>query len=153
LPGRRIGTAGRGAGLFQNPERTNFMADERYPAELRYHREHDWARVEGEIATFGITWFAQDNLNEIVYFDPPNLGTQVTKDQPYAEIESVKAVSEVYAPLSGEVVEVNMALANGAGTINNDPYGQGWLVKVRMSDPSEADLLLSAEEYQATIKA
>ncbi len=129
------------------------MAEESYPADLRYHREHDWARVEGEIATFGITWFAQDNLNEIVYFDPPDVGAQVTKDQPYAEIESVKAVSEVYAPLSGEIVEVNVALASGAATINNDPYGQGWLVKVRMSDPSEADLLLGAEEYQATIKA
>jgi glycine cleavage system H protein len=129
------------------------MAEESYPAELRYHREHDWARVEGETATFGITWFAQDNLQEIVYFDPPGLGRRVTKDQPYAEIESVKAVSEVYAPLSGEIVEVNTALADGAGTINNDPYGQGWLVKVRMSDPSEADLLLSAEEYQTTIKA
>jgi glycine cleavage system H protein len=129
------------------------MADESYPAELRYHREHDWARVEGETATFGITWFAQDNLQEIVYFDPPGLGEQVTKDQPYAEIESVKAVSEVYAPLSGEIVEVNSALADGAGTVNHDPYGQGWLVKVRMSDPSEVDLLLSAEEYQATITA
>jgi glycine cleavage system H protein len=129
------------------------MAEESYPAELRYHREHDWARVEGETATFGITWFAQDNLNEIVYFDPPGLGTQVTKDQPYAEIESVKAVSEVYAPLSGEVVQVNSALADGAGTINGDPYGRGWLVKVRLSDPREADLLLSAEEYQAMTKA
>jgi len=129
------------------------MAEESYPAELRYHGQHDWARVEGETATFGITWFAQDNLQEIVYFDPPELGEQVTKDQPYAEIESVKAVSEVYAPLSGEIVEVNIALVDGAGTINNDPYGQGWLVKVGMSDPSEEDLLLSAEQYQATIKA
>ena len=129
------------------------MSQESYPAELRYHREHGWARADGETATFGITWFAQDNLQEIVYFDPPGLGAQVTKDQPYAEIESVKAVSEVYAPLSGEILEVNLALADGAGTINIDPYGQGWLVKVRMSDPSEADLLLSAEEYQATIKS
>jgi glycine cleavage system H protein len=129
------------------------MTDESYPAELRYHREHNWARVEGGTATFGITWFAQDNLQEIVYVDPPEPGRQVTKDQPYAEIESVKAVSEVYAPLSGEVVEVNRALADGAVTVNNDPYGQGWLVKVRMSDPGEVDLLLSAEEYEATIKA
>jgi glycine cleavage system H protein len=129
------------------------MGEESYPGELRYHREHGWARVEGETATFGITWFAQDNLQEIVYFDPQELGRQVTKDQPYAEIESVKAVSEVYAPLSGEIVEVNTALADGAVTVNNDPYGQGWLVKVRISDPSEVDLLLSAEEYQATIKA
>jgi glycine cleavage system H protein len=129
------------------------MAEESYPSELRYHREHDWARVEGENATFGITWFAQDNLQEIVFFDPPRVGDQVTKDQPYADIESVKAVSDVYAPLSGEVVQVNTALANGAGTINEDPYGQGWLVKVKLSDPREADLLLTAEEYEATIKA
>jgi glycine cleavage system H protein len=128
------------------------MAAERYPAELLYHRNHDWVRIEGETATFGITWFAQDNLQEIVYFDPPELGQHVTKDQPYAEIESVKAVTEVYAPMSGEIVEVNIALADTAGTINNDPYGQGWLVKVRMSNSSEADLLLSAEEYQATTK-
>ncbi len=128
------------------------MAEEGYPAELRYHREHDWVRVEGDVATFGITWFAQDNLNEIVFFDPPRVGDRVTKDQPYAEIESVKAVSEVYAPMSGEVVQVNSVLADGAGTVNADPYGQGWLVKVKLSDPSEADLLLDAEEYEATIK-
>jgi glycine cleavage system H protein len=128
------------------------LADESYPAELRYHKEHDWARVDGDTATFGITWFAQDNLQEIVYFDPPQLGAQVTKDQPYAEIESVKAVSEVYSPLSGEVVEVNTALTDGAGMVNEDPYGQGWLVKVRMSDPSEVNQLLSADEYQAAIK-
>ncbi len=127
------------------------MAEESYPAELRYHREHDWARVEGDTATFGITWIAQDMLKEIVYFDPPRLGQQVTKDQPYAEIESVKSVSEVYAPLSGAIVDVNAALADGAGTINDDPYGQGWLVKVRLWDPAEADLLLTADEYQATI--
>ena len=129
------------------------MPEERYPAELRYHREHGWARVEGDTATFGITWFAQDNLQEIVYFDPPKLGEHVTKDHPYAEIESVKAVSEVHAPLSGEIVEVNVALSDAAGAINNDPYGQGWLIKVRMSDPSEADLLFSAEDYQAAVKA
>jgi glycine cleavage system H protein len=128
------------------------VTEETYPAELRYHPGHNWARVERETATFGITWFAQDNLQEIVYFDPPGLGEQVTKDQPYAEIESVNAVSEVYAPLSGEIVEVNAALADGAVTINNDPYGQGWLAKVRMSDPSEADQLLSADDYQTTIK-
>ncbi len=127
------------------------MADESYPEELRYHREHDWARVEGDTATFGITWFAQDTLKEIVYFDPPRLGERVRKDQPYAEIESVKSVSDVYAPLSGEIIDVNPALADGAGTINDDPYGRGWLIKVRLSDPAEADLLLSAEEYRATI--
>jgi glycine cleavage system H protein len=129
------------------------MADESYPAELRYHSQHDWARVVGGSATFGITWFAQDSLQEIVFFDPPQIGSQVTKDQPYAEIESVKAVSEVYAPLSGEIVSVNTALSDGAQKINEDPYAQGWLVTVRLSDPSEADQLLSAEEYQATIKS
>ncbi len=128
------------------------MADESYPADLRYHPEHDWARVDGDTATFGITWYAQDTLNEIVYFDPPRVGDRVTKDQPYAQIESVKAVSDVYAPLSGEVVEVNPALADGASIVNDDPYGQGWLLKVQLSDPGEADSLLSAEEYQATIK-
>jgi len=129
------------------------MTPQRYPADLRYHREHDWARVEGETAILGITWFAQDNLQEIVYLDPPEVGAQVIKDQPYAELESVKAVSEVYAPLSGEVVDVNSTLTRSAGTINSDPYGEGWLVKVRMSDPSEADLLLTADEYRAMIEA
>jgi len=129
------------------------MADESYPADLRYHGEHGWARVEGETATLGITWFAQDNLQEIVFVDPPAVGDRVTKDQPYAEIESVKAVSEVYAPLSGEVVRVNAALENGASIVNEDPYGQGWLVQVKLSAPPEADVLMSAEEYRAAIKA
>ena len=129
------------------------MADESYPTELRYHREHGWARVEGETATLGITWFAQDNLQEIVFFDPPAVGDRVTKDQPYAEIESVKAVSEVYAPLAGEVVRVNAALENSASIVNEDPYGQGWLVQVKLSTPGEADVLMSAEEYRAAIKA
>ncbi len=128
------------------------MAEETYPAALRYHSQHDWARVEGPTATFGITWFAQDNLQEIAFFDPPQVGAQVTKDEPYAEIESVKAVSEVYAPLSGEVVAVNAALQDNVGAINADPYGQGWLVQVRLSDPGEADLLMDAEEYRATVK-
>jgi glycine cleavage system H protein len=126
---------------------------ESYPAGLRYHREHDWARVDGETATFGITWYAQDNLQEILYVDLPQVGDHVTKDQPYAEIESVKAVSEVYAPLSGEVVEVNAGLSDGAGTVNEDPYERGWLVKVRLSDPSEVDALLSADEYRQTLTA
>jgi len=128
------------------------MADESYPAELRYHPEHDWARVDDGTATFGLTWFAQDNLQEIVYFDPPQVGDRVTKDEPYGEIESVKAVSDVYAPLSGEVVEVNTAVVTAAGPVNDDPYGQGWLVRVRLSDPAEADRLLSADEYEATIR-
>jgi glycine cleavage system H protein len=126
--------------------------DESYPTDLRYHKEHDWARVEGDTATFGITWYAQDNLQEIVFFDPPQVGARVTKDQPYAEIESVKTVSDVYAPLSGEVVEVNAAVAKeGAPRINTDPYDRGWLVKVRLSDPGEADMLLTAEEYRRSL--
>jgi glycine cleavage system H protein len=126
---------------------------ESYPAELSYHREHGWARVDGQMATLGITWYAQDNLQEILYVDPPQVGDHVTKDHPYAEVESVKTVSEVYAPLSGEVVEVNAEITDGAGTVNEDPYGRGWLVKVRLSDPSEIDALLSAEEYRATLTA
>jgi glycine cleavage system H protein len=129
------------------------MAAASYPRDLRYHSEHAWARVEGDNATFGISWYAQDSLQEIVFFDPPKLGYRVTKDQAYAEIESVKSVSDVYAPLSGEVVEINGALGDGPATINEDPYGQGWLVKVKLSDPSEADSLMSAEEYEAAIKA
>jgi glycine cleavage system H protein len=129
------------------------MAAASYPRDLRYHGEHAWARVDADNATFGITWYAQDTLQEIVFFTPPNVGDTVTKDQPYTEIESVKAVSDVYAPLSGEIVQVNGALADAATTINEDPYGQGWLVMVKLSDPSEADSLMSAEEYEATVTA
>ena len=124
------------------------MADETYPDELRYHPEHDWARVNGETATFGITWYAQDALGEVVFFDPPEVGAEVSKDQPYAEVESVKAVSDVYAPLSGEITAVNEALSDSPEQINDDPYGEGWLVKVRLSDPSEADELLDAAAYR-----
>jgi glycine cleavage system H protein len=132
------------------------MADGSYPEDLRYHPEHDWARIDPthpDDATFGITWYAQDALGEVVFFDPPKVGDEVTKDQPYTEIESVKAVSDVFAPLSGEIVEVNEALDNAPETINDDPYGQGWLVKVRLSDPSEADSLMSAQEYEATLQS
>jgi len=132
------------------------MADANYPEDLLYHPEHDWARFDADdplLATFGITWFAQDNLQEIVFFEAPNVGDKVTKDQPYAQIESVKSVSDLYAPMSGEIVEVNGALADSAEVINDDPYGQGWLVKVKLSDPSEADGLLSAEQYEGRIKA
>ena len=125
------------------------MAD--YPEDLKYHPEHDWARIEGETATLGITWFAQDSLGEIVFFDPPAVGTTITKDQPYAEVESVKAVSDVIAPLSGEVTEVNDGLSNSPEQINDDPYGEGWLVKIRLSDPSEADALLDAGAYQGML--
>jgi glycine cleavage system H protein len=119
-----------------------------YPDDLKYHPEHDWARIDGETATMGITWYAQDSLGEIVFFDPPAVGTSLTKDQPYAEVESVKAVSDVIAPLSGEVVEVNDALTSSPEQINEDPYGEGWLVKVRLSDPSETASLLDSAAYQ-----
>jgi glycine cleavage system H protein len=124
------------------------VAEASYPEDLKYHAEHDWARIEGDQATFGITWYAQDALGEVVFFDPPEVGTQVAKDQTYAEVESVKAVSDVFAPLSGEVVEVNEALAENPENINADPYGDGWLVKVRLSDPSEVDSLLDVAAYQ-----
>jgi glycine cleavage system H protein len=127
------------------------MADASYPDDLLYHSEHDWARVDGDAATFGITWYAQDALGEVVFFEPPQVGSAVLKDEPYAEIESVKAVSDVVAPLSGEVVEVNPALSDSPETVNEDPYGQGWLVKVRLSDPSEVESLLASADYQALL--
>ena len=123
------------------------MADASYPDELLYHPEHDWVRIDGDVATFGITWFAQDALGEVVFFDPPEVGSSVTKDESYAEVESVKAVSDVIAPLSGEIVEVNTGLGDAPETINSDPYGEGWLVKVRLSDPSERDSLLDKATY------
>ena len=128
------------------------MADGTYPEDLLYHPEHDWARVDGETATLGITWFAQDALGEVVFFDPPEVGSTVTKDAPYAEVESVKAVSDVIAPLSGEIVEVNTALADAPETINSDPYGEGWLVKVKLSDPAEQDSLLDQGTYTAQLQ-
>ena len=124
------------------------MADATYPDDLRYHEEHDWARIEGDQATLGITWFAQDSLGEVVFFDPPEVGGTIQKDSSYAEVESVKAVSDVIAPLSGEIVEVNDALADAPEQINEDPYGAGWLVKVRLSSPEEAETLLGVEEYR-----
>jgi glycine cleavage system H protein len=128
------------------------MADPSYPDDLKYHAEHDWARIDGDSATFGITWYAQDALGEVVFFDPPEVGAQVSKDQAYTEVESVKAVSDVIAPMSGEVTEVNDALSDKPETINEDPYGEGWLVKVKLSDPSEADSLMDASDYQATLE-
>jgi glycine cleavage system H protein len=123
-----------------------------YPEDLKYHPEHDWARIEGDTATLGITWYAQDSLGEIVFFDPPQVGATITKDQAYAEVESVKAVSDVIAPLSGEVVEVNEALSDGPEKVNEDPYGDGWLVKIRLTDPSEVDQLLDAGTYTGTLE-
>jgi glycine cleavage system H protein len=123
-------------------------AAESYPDDLRYHPEHDWARVDGGEATLGITWFAQDALGELVHFEAPEEGATLTKDQAYAEVESVKAVSDVIAPLSGEVLEVNRAVADAPETVNDDPYGEGWLVRVRLTDAPEADALMNAEAYK-----
>jgi glycine cleavage system H protein len=119
-----------------------------YPDDLRYHEEHDWARIEGDQATLGITWYAQDSLGEVVFFEPPEVGTAIQKDSSYAEVESVKAVSDVIAPLSGEIVEVNDALQDSPEKVNEDPYGEGWLVKVRLTSPEEAETLLGVEEYR-----
>ena len=127
------------------------MSEESYPDGLLYHQEHDWARVEGDTATLGITWFAQDQLGELVFFDPPEAGAQVQKDSAYAEVESVKAVSDVIAPLSGEIIEANEALKEAPETVNADPYGDGWLVKIRLADPSEADGLMDAAAYRQHI--
>ena len=121
------------------------------PADLKYHPSHDWARVDGDSATLGITWYAQDQLGEVVFFDPPEVGTQVTKDASYAEIESVKAVSDVIAPLSGEIVEVNDQLSSAPEQVNADPYQSGWLVKIRLSDPGEVDQLLDSAAYEELI--
>jgi glycine cleavage system H protein len=123
-------------------------AEQSYPEDLRYHPEHDWARIEGEEATFGITWYAQDSLGEVVFFDPPEVGAQITKDEPYTEVESVKAVSDVIAPMSGEITAVNEAAGNDPEVFNNDPYGEGWMVKVKLADPAEAEQLLDAAAYR-----
>jgi glycine cleavage system H protein len=127
------------------------MAQASYPDDLLYHSEHDWARVEDDEATFGITWYAQDALGEVVYFDLPKVGATVSSGEAYAEVESVKAVSDVYAPLSGEIVAVNEALADEPDAINQDPYGRGWLVRVKLSDPSEKDSLMDAAAYEASL--
>ncbi len=127
------------------------MAEASYPNDLLYHPEHDWARVEDDTATLGITWFAQEQLGELVFYDPPEVGATVSKDQPYAEVESVKAVSDVIAPLSGEILEVNTALVETPETVNADPYGEGWLVKIRLADASETGSLMDAAAYEGTL--
>lgn len=124
-------------------------AEEHYPEDLRYHREHDWVRVEGDEAVFGITWYAQDALGEVVYYDPPEIGTRLTKDSTYGELESVKAVSDIFAPTGGEVVAVNEAVQSRPELVNEDPYGEGWLVRVRLSDPAELDTLMDQAAYTA----
>ena len=127
------------------------MAEASYPSELSYHEEHDWARIDGDVATFGVTWYAQDQLGEVVFFDPPEVGKTVRKGEPYAEVESVKAVSDVIAPLSGEILEVNQKVVDAPETVNEDPYGDGWLVRIRMSDPSERETLLDVAEYRKEV--
>jgi glycine cleavage system H protein len=127
------------------------MPDATYPVDLLYHSEHAWARIEGDVATFGITWYAQEALDEIVFFEPPKVGATVTQSEPYTELESVKSVSDVIAPLSGEVIAVNEKLAEHPETVNEDPYGGGWLVTVRLSDPSEREVLLDRDAYVAQL--
>jgi len=127
------------------------VATESYPDDLRYHPEHDWARVDGDEAVLGITWYAQDSLGELVLFEAPEVGGTLTKDESYAEVESVKAVSDVVAPLSGEVLAVNQKAIDEPETVNEDPYGEGWLVRIRLSDPGEIDQLLDAAAYRAHI--
>jgi glycine cleavage system H protein len=127
------------------------VAEASYPDDLLYHSEHDWARVDGDQATFGITWYAQDQLGEVVFFDLPKVGASVSKDEPYAEVESVKAVSDVIAPLSGEIVEVNEGLGDKPESINDDPYGQGWLVRVKLSDCTETESLMDPSSYEASL--
>jgi glycine cleavage system H protein len=126
-------------------------ADESYPDELRYHREHDWARIEDGEALLGITWYAQDALGELVHYEPPEVGATVTKDSSYGEVESVKAVSEVIAPLSGDVIEVNQAVVDAPETVNEDPYGDGWLIRIRLTEPLESDDLLDVAAYRALL--
>ena len=123
-------------------------AAESYPDDLKYHREHDWARLDGDEAVLGVTWFAVDALGELVHFEPPEPGTTLTKDEPYGEVESVKAVSDVFAPLSGEVLEVNQKAVDAPETVNDDPYGDGWLVRIRLSKPAELDSLLDVATYK-----
>jgi glycine cleavage system H protein len=126
-------------------------ASESYPDDLKYHKEHDWARIEGDEAVLGITWFAQDALGELVHYEPPSEGDTIAKDSPYGEVESVKAVSDVIAPLSGEILSVNQKVVDEPETVNADPYGEGWLVRSRLSDPSEVDALLDVEAYKQVV--
>ncbi len=127
------------------------MATESYPNDLKYHKEHDWARIDGDEALLGITWFAQDALGELVHYEPPSEGDTISRDSPYGEVESVKAVSDVIAPLSGEVLEVNQKVVDEPETVNADPYGEGWLVRIRLSDPSEGQSLLDVDAYKQVV--
>jgi glycine cleavage system H protein len=127
------------------------VAAESYPDDLRYHREHDWARIEGDEAVLGITWYAQDSLGELVHYEAPDVGQRIERESAYGEVESVKAVSDVIAPLSGEVVEVNQKVVDAPETVNADPYGEGWLIRIRLGDAAEADDLLTADAYRALL--
>jgi glycine cleavage system H protein len=127
------------------------VADESYPDELLYHREHDWARIDGDEAVLGVTWYAQDALGELVHYEAPEAGSTVAKDSSYGEVESVKAVSDIVAPLSGEVLEVNEKVVDAPETVNDDPYGEGWLIRIRMSEASEVDALMDGEAYRALV--
>ena len=127
-------------------------AEESYPEDLRYHTEHDWARIEGDVATLGITWYAQDALGEIVHYEPPDEGSSLAKDESYGEVESVKAVSDVISPLTGEVVEVNAKVVEEPETINDDPYGEGWLVRIRLTESAEVDELLDVTAYRKLVE-
>ena len=127
-------------------------AAETYPDELRYHREHDWARIDGDEATLGITWFAQDALGELVHYEPPEEGATIVKDSSYGEVESVKAVSDLIAPLSGEIVAVNQKVVDEPETVNDDPYGDGWLVRIRLTESSEVDSLLDVDAYKQLLE-
>ena len=126
-------------------------ASETYPDDLKYHKEHDWARIEGGEAVLGITWFAQDSLGELVHYEPPNEGDTISKDSAYGEVESVKAVSDVIAPLSGEVLQVNQKVVAEPETVNDDPYGEGWLIRIRLTDAGEAESLLDADAYKQVV--
>jgi len=126
-------------------------APESYPDDLKYHHEHDWARIEGDEATLGITWYAQDSLGELVHYEPPQEGTRIERDTTYGEVESVKAVSDLIAPLSGQIVQVNQKVVDEPETVNQDPYGEGWLIRVKLTEPAEADDLLDADGYQKLV--
>jgi len=128
-------------------------AQESYPDDLKYHPEHDWARIEGGEATLGVTWFAQDALGELVHYEAPDEGSTISKNESYGEVESVKAVSDLIAPLSGEVLQVNAKVVDAPETVNDDPYGEGWLIRIRLSDPSEVDSLLDARAYRALLES
>ena len=128
-------------------------AAESYPDDLKYHSEHDWARVDGDEATLGITWYAQDALGELVHYEPPDDGSTVSKDESYGEVESVKAVSDLISPLSGKVVEVNSKVVDAPETVNEDPYGEGWLIRIRLTDPTQVDSLLDAAAYKQLVES